>query len=518
MPPLTAKEFLADVAAIYRHEPEESFGSGRLIAPGLVLTAAHVVTLKTAGAVDPGWKLRLIRDRPEGRDAQWQGEPYRAKVVWRGGNGLDLALLSLEDEDQAPVLGNLIFASYELAGHLSDVRAVGFPEAMRDANSRASESKLWGDLSIGAQNNPYSWMVPPAAVPNDVRMWRGMSGAAIACEDLDGNLHIFGAVESVLTNFSGGQLNIARLSHAFADSRFVTLLTEALEEQPQLVPWGGGQGPAAAVPPVSPQSQLPASPLLPAAPPAFPSPLAKVVHLFDRRAPADYIDGLIRPGPVEILVSGRDDDMLDLFIRRIEERTLAGRDPHARPDSPARANPLRREIVPIEWTDGSQPEARFIGARAGLLRLATADRAETDIAGALHRGLHRPGQAAWAEMRINAQEFTDGDVKPLQDWRRFWQDARALGDLPPCGVIYTISGIADTLTPQLAQAFGTLSAGVVCLKTCDDRMVRDWCRDLQEWGAAAHLIEAARDLDQHFLPISFRLRTLDIYLKTGKQP
>jgi len=511
MAPLSSDLFFADVAAIYRNEPEPSFGSGRLIAPGLVLTAEHVVTLKKAGAVDTGWKLRLIRDRPPGRNAQWQGEAYRAKVVWRGGNGLDLALLSLEDEDQAPVLGKLIFASYDLAGHLSDVRAAGFPEAMWDADSRASESRLWGDLTIGAQNNPYSWMVPVAVVPNDVRMWRGMSGAAIAREDVAGNLHIFGVVESVLPNFAGGLLNVARLSHAFADGRFVAALAEALDEEPMLIPWGGGgPGPAAVVPPIS------ASPAIVL--PAFPSPLAKVVHLFDRRAPADYIDGLIRPGPVEVLVCGRDDDMLDLFVRRIEERTLAGRDPHAKPDSPARVNPLRREIVPIEWTDGSQPEARFIGARVGLLRLATADRTETDIAGALHRGLHQPGQAAWVEMRINAQEFTDGDVKPLQDWRRFWQDARAIGDLPPCGVIYTISGIADTLTPQLAQAFGVLSAGVVFLRPCDDRMVRDWCRDLQEWHAAEHLIEAARDLDQHFLPVSFRLRALDIYLKTGKQP
>jgi len=41
---LTSDEFLADVAAVYTGGPANgAFGSGRLIAPGLIVTAGHVV-------------------------------------------------------------------------------------------------------------------------------------------------------------------------------------------------------------------------------------------------------------------------------------------------------------------------------------------------------------------------------------------------------------------------------------------------------------------------------------------
>jgi len=41
---LTSDEFLADAAAVYTGGPANgAFGSGRLIAPGLIVTAGHVV-------------------------------------------------------------------------------------------------------------------------------------------------------------------------------------------------------------------------------------------------------------------------------------------------------------------------------------------------------------------------------------------------------------------------------------------------------------------------------------------
>ena len=62
---MTPGEFLSDVAAIYLRGPTgEAFGSGRLIAPGLVLTAGHVVDDAPGEAPrNTGWKVCLLRER-----------------------------------------------------------------------------------------------------------------------------------------------------------------------------------------------------------------------------------------------------------------------------------------------------------------------------------------------------------------------------------------------------------------------------------------------------------------------
>ena len=58
----THTDFVADVTAVYiGTETRGSFGSGRLIAPDLVLTAGHVVDFPTHEApVRAGWKIALI--------------------------------------------------------------------------------------------------------------------------------------------------------------------------------------------------------------------------------------------------------------------------------------------------------------------------------------------------------------------------------------------------------------------------------------------------------------------------
>ena len=81
---MTPEEFLSDLAAIYARGPTgEAFGSGRLIAPGLVLTAGHVVDYPTREApMRTGWKICLMRERSEG--GGWVDPPHDAKLVWRG--------------------------------------------------------------------------------------------------------------------------------------------------------------------------------------------------------------------------------------------------------------------------------------------------------------------------------------------------------------------------------------------------------------------------------------------------
>jgi hypothetical protein len=77
--PLRSDLLNADVAVVWLDQDgHRSFGSGRLITSGLVLTAGHVVDCPARdNPISVGWKVRLIHDRP------WQGEPRAATVIWR---------------------------------------------------------------------------------------------------------------------------------------------------------------------------------------------------------------------------------------------------------------------------------------------------------------------------------------------------------------------------------------------------------------------------------------------------
>src|SRR5215471_9325603 len=93
--PMTFADFLADVAAIYIDAAADgAFGSGRLIAPGLILTAGHVVDYpKREAPARTGWKIQLLRERTQ--DGVWTVSPHEAELLWRGPGDLDLALVRM---------------------------------------------------------------------------------------------------------------------------------------------------------------------------------------------------------------------------------------------------------------------------------------------------------------------------------------------------------------------------------------------------------------------------------------
>jgi hypothetical protein len=236
--PLSSNLFLADVAAIgIRDGQKGSFGSGRLIAPGLVLTARHVTEFPKAGAsVDTGWSVRLIRERVDGA---WQGEGHPGKIVWRAKNPvLDLALVRIEDCALAPALDG-VFASYDLAAPLEAVDAAGFPEAVWDSSDGVRDYTVRGTLRISSQDAAFSWTVAAADKPNHPQKWAGMSGSVVGREDAYGSFHLFGAVQEVPPNFTEGMLSVARLSHAFSEKEFTQLVAAAsgMGNPPALVKW-----------------------------------------------------------------------------------------------------------------------------------------------------------------------------------------------------------------------------------------------------------------------------------------
>src|SRR5208283_1138346 len=211
-----AQRFRNDVAAIFINiENAKSFGSGRLIASNLVLTARHVVDVPAGKPMDQGWRVCLIRDRDE--TGHWTGQAHAAQVVWRGSRDLDIALLKLDVAYEEKPTVEIVFASYNNLLPLDRASATGFPEARWEPGKLRSvgEHTATGDLADTRQNKPYDWAVPPHSKPDNPKSWQGMSGSVIAREVGEDTLHVFGVVQQVPAAFSHGLLEAARLSEAF---------------------------------------------------------------------------------------------------------------------------------------------------------------------------------------------------------------------------------------------------------------------------------------------------------------
>jgi tetratricopeptide (TPR) repeat protein len=234
--PLTLADFLADVAAVYIVTAARgTFGSGRLIAPGLVLTAGHVVDCrKRKTPTRGGWKIRLLRERA--KDGSWMVPPHEATLLWRGQGDLDLALMQISS-DVKPSL-KPVMAYYDLMGMIDDVDAAGFPEARYTETGSLRDYTVRGGLRLAQEHGTYAWNVPPADKPDDPLKWKGMSGAGVCYTGTKDKLYLFGAVQQVPANFSsGGMLEVARVSDGLADADFYSHLQTALGEEPSLVPW-----------------------------------------------------------------------------------------------------------------------------------------------------------------------------------------------------------------------------------------------------------------------------------------
>jgi Trypsin-like peptidase domain len=234
---LTHDQFLADVAAVYSGDSANgAFGSGRLIAPGLILTAGHVVDHPTREApMHSGWKVCLLRNRNP--DGSWAASAHEAKLVWRGQDNVDLALLQLIDQTKLKPELEPVFVSYNLTGEVEDVSAAGFPQGWLNAAGEVRDYTVNGALRIASQLGPFAWSVHPADKPDKPKDWKGMSGAAVCCIGGDDKLYLFGAVQEIPANFSDGLLEIARLCKGFDDVKFFAHLQNALGVVPRLTPF-----------------------------------------------------------------------------------------------------------------------------------------------------------------------------------------------------------------------------------------------------------------------------------------
>jgi hypothetical protein len=214
---LTRDQFLTDVAAVYR---EGTFGSGRLIARDLVLTAGHLVD----HAEPAGWKVVLIGERQ--KDGSWTSA-HNAEVIWRGTEKLDMALLRLTDKNGIEPGLPLQFVSYNSIDPIADVYASGFPEFW--GKGSASDYTVHGSLRITDASGLYVFIVPGADRPDEPTGWKGMGGAVVCRIDTE-ILSLFGVISAVPNHFAGGILEVTSISEALQDEAFRTHLQLALQD------------------------------------------------------------------------------------------------------------------------------------------------------------------------------------------------------------------------------------------------------------------------------------------------
>ena len=197
-------------------ERSESFGTGYLLAPGLVLTARHVVE----GLVSI--QARLLEGDEDGLPGRI-GPRQEATVAWSGGADLDLALL-------APADGSVPFragARSDIVARVADraavrVDALGFPRAM-DTPTHADT------LHVEAKVNAWTGlrgssllMEVTTARPDAADQWKGMSGAAVFSGD-----RIVGVVEAVPARLAEGTLRATRADLLFKDEAAAAVLASA---------------------------------------------------------------------------------------------------------------------------------------------------------------------------------------------------------------------------------------------------------------------------------------------------
>lgn len=160
-----------------------SVGSGYLIGPRLVLTARHVLTDKSTGAIWP--EIRVWVGHPR------EGETVstKADLVWAHPQGLDVALLLTDGAVEMP---GVVRWGHPVGKAPLRYEGLGFPLATA-ANEGRDAEHLRGVLPPLSAGTRDLYVLDQESVPDPLddgrKPWGGASGAAVFCED-----HLVGVV------------------------------------------------------------------------------------------------------------------------------------------------------------------------------------------------------------------------------------------------------------------------------------------------------------------------------------
>jgi hypothetical protein len=198
----------------------EAFGSGYLLSPSLVLTAAHVVgELGSELPAEKAFEVTLLNSKARQARLVW---PLREN--WIPFSKHDLALLEIEPDHDSRARGRPVLIGWDRlrTDQPLEITAAGFPRLRRNPNTQIRETEqIFGSVS------PLSAVKAREFEINDTKHssvdadWRGFSGAALFAGDF-----LIGVVKTRVTDGKGIDFKAVRIDSPDEES-FYRLIRHA---------------------------------------------------------------------------------------------------------------------------------------------------------------------------------------------------------------------------------------------------------------------------------------------------
>ncbi|MEU9851927.1 trypsin-like peptidase domain-containing protein [Streptomyces sp. NPDC047974] len=240
-----------------------STGTGYLIAPQLVLTARHVLVEHATDALWPVTSVRL------GHPVEGDTTRTSAKLLWEHPEGLDVALLLLEEPSELP--GTVRWGSPTGKAPLP-YEGLGFPRAAAGETRDVEHLRGFLPPLSGAMNRyVLDQDAAPAPGADGKNAWGGASGTAIFCDD---DLLVGIVVQEALA-YGARRLHALPARSFLGDAAFTDHLTEHTGTPPELAPLGRVRPPEAG--PLGERAPVEAE-LVPLLVQLLPDPIARVAH------------------------------------------------------------------------------------------------------------------------------------------------------------------------------------------------------------------------------------------------